>query len=63
MEKYKILKQLGDGTYGSVLLGQLKDTPQEKVAIKRYEFYCSYLFKYIDFFFFCCQNEKEILSV
>jgi serine/threonine protein kinase len=35
MEKYKILKQLGDGTYGSVLLGQLKDTPQEKVAIKR----------------------------
>ncbi len=37
MEKYKILKQLGDGTYGSVLLGQLKDTPQEKVAIKRQE--------------------------
>ena len=35
MEKYKILKQLGDGTYGSVLLGQLKDAPQEKVAIKR----------------------------
>ena len=37
MEKYKILKQLGDGTYGSVLLAQIKDTPQEKVAIKRYE--------------------------
>lgn len=35
MEKYKILKQLGDGTYGSVLLAHLKDTPQDKVAIKR----------------------------
>ncbi|CAF3829166.1 unnamed protein product, partial [Adineta steineri] len=35
MEKYKILKQLGDGTYGSVLLAHLKDTPQEKVAVKR----------------------------
>jgi serine/threonine protein kinase len=35
MEKYKIVKQLGDGTYGTVLLGQVKDTPQEKVAIKR----------------------------
>ncbi|CAF3301368.1 unnamed protein product [Rotaria socialis] len=35
MEKYKIVKQLGDGTYGSVLLGQVKDSPQEKVAIKR----------------------------
>ncbi|UJR25508.1 hypothetical protein I4U23_006854 [Adineta vaga] len=35
MEKYKILKQLGDGTYGSVLLAHLKDSPQEKVAIKR----------------------------
>ncbi|CAF1036459.1 unnamed protein product [Rotaria sp. Silwood1] len=35
MEKYKIIKQLGDGTYGSVLLAQVKDSPQEKVAIKR----------------------------
>ncbi|CAF1243380.1 unnamed protein product [Adineta steineri] len=35
MEKYKIVKQLGDGTYGSVLLANLKDSPQEKVAIKR----------------------------
>jgi serine/threonine protein kinase len=35
MEKYKIIKQLGDGTYGSVLLGQVKDSPQDKVAIKR----------------------------
>jgi serine/threonine protein kinase len=43
MEKYKILKQLGDGTYGSVLLGQLKDNPQEKVAIKRYELDSDYL--------------------
>jgi serine/threonine protein kinase len=52
MEKYKVLKQLGDGTYGSVLLGQLKDSPQEKVAIKRYEFDIDYLFLYIYFFFF-----------
>ncbi len=35
MDKYKILKQLGDGTYGSVLLAHLKDSSQEKVAIKR----------------------------
>ncbi|CAF0807444.1 unnamed protein product [Rotaria sp. Silwood1] len=35
MDKYKIQKQLGDGTYGSVLLANLKDSPQEKVAIKR----------------------------
>ena len=35
MEKYKTIKQLGDGTYGSVLLAHVKDTPQEKVAIKR----------------------------
>ncbi|CAF1426572.1 unnamed protein product [Adineta ricciae] len=35
MQKYKILKQLGDGTYGSVLLGHLNDSPQDKVAIKR----------------------------
>ncbi|CAF1009971.1 unnamed protein product [Rotaria sordida] len=35
MDKYKIQKQLGDGTYGSVLLGHVKDSQQEKVAIKR----------------------------
>ncbi|CAM2702789.1 unnamed protein product [Rotaria socialis] len=35
MEKYKIQKQLGDGTYGSVLLAHLKDSPQEKFAVKR----------------------------
>ncbi|CAF0788262.1 unnamed protein product [Adineta ricciae] len=35
MDKYKIVKQLGDGTFGSVLLANLKDSPQEKVAIKR----------------------------
>ncbi|CAF2315942.1 unnamed protein product [Rotaria sp. Silwood2] len=35
MDKYKIQKQLGDGTYGSVLLAHIKDSPQEKVAIKR----------------------------
>jgi serine/threonine protein kinase len=51
MEKYKVLKQLGDGTYGSVLLGQLKDSPQEKVAIKRYEFDIDYSFLCIYLFF------------
>jgi len=35
MDKYKIIKQLGDGTYGSVLLAQMKESPQEKVAIKK----------------------------
>jgi len=37
MDKYKIIKQLGDGTYGSVLLAQMKESPQEKVAIKKNE--------------------------
>ncbi len=52
MEKYKVLKQLGDGTYGSVLLGQLKDSPQEKVAIKRYEFDIDFISFYIFISFF-----------
>lgn len=34
MEQYNITKQLGDGTFGSVLLATLKKTG-EKVAIKR----------------------------
>ena len=34
MNRYNTLSQLGDGTYGSVVLGQRKDTG-EKVAIKR----------------------------
>ncbi|KAF5276518.1 hypothetical protein FQA39_LY06587 [Lamprigera yunnana] len=34
MNRYTTLQQLGDGTYGSVVLGQRKDTG-EKVAIKR----------------------------
>lgn len=34
MNRYILLHQLGDGTYGSVVLGQRKDTG-EKVAIKR----------------------------
>ncbi|KAK5642564.1 hypothetical protein RI129_008731 [Pyrocoelia pectoralis] len=34
MNRYTTLHQLGDGTYGSVVLGQRKDTG-EKVAIKR----------------------------
>ncbi|XP_050295011.1 serine/threonine-protein kinase dyf-5-like isoform X2 [Anthonomus grandis grandis] len=34
MNRYTILHQLGDGTYGSVVLGQRKDTG-EKVAIKK----------------------------
>jgi serine/threonine protein kinase len=35
MEKYMITKQLGDGTFGSVLLATVKNTG-EKVAIKKY---------------------------
>lgn len=34
MNRYITLNQLGDGTYGTVVLGQRKDTG-EKVAIKR----------------------------
>lgn len=34
MQRYQILRQLGDGTYGQVVLGQNKKTG-EKVAIKR----------------------------
>ena len=34
MNRYITLDQLGDGTYGSVVLGQRVDTG-EKVAIKR----------------------------
>ena len=34
MNRYITLSQLGDGTYGTVVLGQRKDTG-EKVAIKR----------------------------
>ncbi|XP_070504312.1 serine/threonine-protein kinase dyf-5 [Chironomus tepperi] len=34
MNRYLILSQLGDGTYGTVVLGQRKDN-NEKVAIKR----------------------------
>ena len=35
MDKYKTVKQLGDGTYGVVLLGHVKDSSQDKVAIKK----------------------------
>lgn len=35
MNRYTTLKQLGDGTYGSVLLGKCNETG-ELVAIKRY---------------------------
>lgn len=34
MEKYNITKQLGDGTYGVVLLATIKNSG-EKVAIKK----------------------------
>lgn len=34
MNRYVTLSPLGDGTYGTVMLGQRKDTG-EKVAIKR----------------------------
>ena len=39
MNRYITLSQLGDGTYGSVVLGQRVDTG-EKVAIKRCVFVC-----------------------
>ena len=35
MEKYKVVKQLGDGTFGSVLMATVNGTG-EKVAIKKY---------------------------
>ena len=35
MEKYSVMKQLGDGTYGSVLLAVCKNSG-EQVAIKKY---------------------------
>lgn len=34
MEKYNTIKQLGDGTFGSVLLATVKNTG-EQVAIKK----------------------------
>lgn len=34
MNRYQIMKQLGDGTYGSVLLARSIET-QENVAIKK----------------------------
>jgi len=34
MNRYTFVKQLGDGTYGSVLLATIADTG-EKVAIKK----------------------------
>jgi hypothetical protein len=39
MNRYITLNQLGDGTYGSVVLGQRVDTG-EKVAIKRFVIVC-----------------------
>lgn len=38
MNRYAFLSQLGDGTYGSVVLGQKEDNG-EKVAIKKYIFF------------------------
>lgn len=35
MNRYTIMKQLGDGTYGSVLMGKSNESG-ELVAIKRY---------------------------
>ena len=41
MEKFNTIKQLGDGTYGTVFLGTIKTTG-EKVAIKKYARYINY---------------------
>lgn len=38
MNRYLFLSQLGDGTYGSVLLAQKVDNG-EKVAIKKFVFF------------------------
>ena len=38
MENYKLIRQLGDGTYGSVLLGTVISNG-EKVAVKKFYFY------------------------
>ncbi len=59
MEKYSVMKQLGDGTYGSVLLAVCKNSG-EQVAIKKYfirnfSFICN---KNLNFFI---QDEKKIL--
>lgn len=35
MNRYTVMKQLGDGTYGSVLMGKSNESG-ELVAIKRY---------------------------
>ena len=35
MNRYKFLKQLGDGTYGSVILAEVLETG-EKCAVKKY---------------------------
>lgn len=35
MDRYQFIKQLGDGTYGSVILANVIETG-EKVAIKKY---------------------------
>lgn len=47
MNRYITLSQLGDGTYGCVLLGQRLDNG-EKVAIKKYVFVIKFPFSIAD---------------
>ena len=54
MENYRLVKQLGDGTYGSVMLGSINETG-EKVAIKK-------LLNHSDFLVFDFYKKKFIIE-
>ena len=72
MNRYALLSQLGDGTYGTVLLAQKLDSG-EKVAIKKYDWSSPYLslrlrsiilINFLSCYFFenpFFKNEKKIL--
>lgn len=61
MEKYNISKQLGDGTFGVVLLATIKNSG-EKVAIKKYTLKCLTLRKqFLKILNLNSKNEKKVL--